>query len=520
MQFEGHQNFLYKSCLVFLCSVITFFNVPAQDSVLRRIILIGDAGKIDAQQQAVLKGAAGCIVPGITTVLFLGDNIYPSGMSLSGSADSAATREILQAQFMPMRSRGAAVYFIPGNHDWDAMGKQGLARIREQWAYLGSQHDSLLKMVPANGCPDPVEINVSENMVIIAFDSEWWLFPYNRSDDASACSCSTGKEVIDKMQELLYKNRYKVVLLASHHPFRSYGNHGGYFSLKDHLFPLTAINKNLYIPLPVIGSLYPLLRSTFLHPEDLRHPLYKSMIRQVDGVFDSLPNLIRAAGHEHGLQLIKDQHLQVVSGAGAKNAYVKKGVDALFTAKTGGFVTADLLFSSTVRLTYHTATDSGLQSAFVYDKPYMDIKKEEDQIHTDTLYADSMQVRAHASYDSVSTIHRKLFGENYRKEWAASTMLPVIKISSIKGGLKPLQKGGGHQSRSLRLQDREGKEWVLRSVNKYPETLLPEQLRETFARDVITDAMSEQHPYSALAVPVIANAAGVAHSNPVIGIVA
>ena len=83
-----------------------------------------------------------------------------------------------------------------------------------------------------------------------------------------------------------------------------------------------------------------------------------------------------------------------------------------------------------------------------------------------------------------------------------------------------MQRGGGHQSKSLRLEDKDGKEWVLRSVNKYPEILLPAGLRETFAKDIITDAMSAQHPYSALVVPVIAKATGVPYANPVIGVVA
>jgi UDP-2,3-diacylglucosamine pyrophosphatase LpxH len=52
-----------------------------------------------------------------------------------------------------MRSKGAPVYFIPGNHDWDRMGTDGLQKIKLQWQYLNDQNDSLLKMVPANGCP-------------------------------------------------------------------------------------------------------------------------------------------------------------------------------------------------------------------------------------------------------------------------------------------------------------------------------------------------------------------------------
>ena len=342
-------------------------------------------------------------------------------MALPGNADSARTQEILRAQFMPMRAKGAGVYFLPGNHDWDEMGANGLAKIKQQWSFLASQNDPLLKLVPENGCPDPVEINVSDSMVIIAFDSEWWLFTHNKSNPGADCSCNTNKDVIEKMQELFYKNRYKIILLADHHPFQSYGHHGGYFSWKDHLFPLTAVDPHLYIPLPVIGSLYPLLRSTFLNPEDLRHPLYKSMIKQVDAVFEGFPNLVHVAGHEHGLQLIQSDQLQVVSGAGAKNAFVKKGKNALFTEGAGGYVAADLLLNNTLRLTYYLSGDSRVARAFSFNKKYTDIRAEEDSIHIDALHGDSITVQAHASYDSVSRMHRSLFGENYRKEWAAPT---------------------------------------------------------------------------------------------------
>lgn len=135
-------------------------------------------------------------------------------------------------------------------------------------------------------------------------------------------------------------------------------------------------------------------------------------------------------------------------------------------------------------------------------------------------FPDSTTVRLITRYDSVSNLHRKLFGENYRKDYSLPTKLPIIRISQIGGGLTALQRGGGNQSKSLRLMDPKGKEWVLRSVEKYSEVLLPLALRQTFAKDVIKDNMSAQHPFSALVVPVFAQAAGVAHTDPVIGLVA
>lgn len=133
--------------------------------------------------------------------------------------------------------------------------------------------------------------------------------------------------------------------------------------------------------------------------------------------------------------------------------------------------------------------------------------------------SDSTTAVAKANYNQVSGMHRFLFGENYRKEWAAPTRFPQIKISEIKGGLTPTERGGGHQTRSIRLKDKSGREWVLRSIEKYPEVLIPESMRETFARDWLNDNMSAQHPYSALMIPVLAEAARVPHTNPIIGYV-
>ena len=507
--------------ILYLLILISFHLLKAQDSINHRVIFIGDAGEINSVQQKVISEATHYIIKGKTTAIFLGDNIYPRGLGLPNSPEESETKNILQSQYVPFRSQSVPVYFIPGNHDWDKSGKQGLEKIKVQSAFLHQQQDVLLKLIPTNGCPDPSVIPISEHLIIIAFDSEWWLHSFEKDSPDSVCSCNTQKEIIEKLNELFYANRGKTILLTSHHPFQSYGSHGGYFSWKDHLFPLTAANKNLYIPLPVIGSLYPILRNTFVNPQDIRHPLYQDMIKQIDEVFQDFPNMVHVAGHEHGLQLIQNKQLQVVSGAGAKKTFVKKAKDALFGKETNGFVTVDELPNKAVRFTFYELKNNTLQIAFTFTKPYQNIQTAEaNTLYNATNEKDSIFVQANEGFDKVGKFYRSLFGENYRKEWATKTKLPLIKISSFKGGLTPTQRGGGQQSLSLRLKDKNGNEWVMRSVNKYPDVVLPQQLRETFAKDILRDAMSAQHPYSALIVPVIAEAVGVPHTHPVIGWVA
>lgn len=103
---------------------------------------------------------------------------------------------------------------------------------------------------------------------------------------------------------------------------------------------------------------------------------------------------------------------------------------------------------------------------------------------------DSITVSVVSGYDSVSNLHRKFFGENYRKEWAATTRLPVIKLSEIRGGLVATEMGGGHQSRSLRLEETSGKEWVLRSVAKYSGGLAPDLIKGSLYEKWLDDNFS------------------------------
>lgn len=98
--------------------------------------------------------------------------------------------------------------------------------------------------------------------------------------------------------------------------------------------------------------------------------------------------------------------------------------------------------------------------------------------------------------------------------------MPLIRISQVAGGLTPVRQGGGFESTSLRLKDVSGKEWILRSVEKVPDKLLPAGLQGTFVIDWVGDEFSGQHPYTALVVPPLAEAAGVPHTSPVIGQVA
>lgn len=362
-----------KKLLSICCILLLALSSKAQDlsSIVSRMVFIGDAGEIDSEQSQLINHAANQVLQGKTTVVFLGDNIYPKGMGLPGSEEEKETQSVLRAQFSPMRAQGAKVYFIPGNHDWDKSGPQGLEKVKAQSRFMSAQQDPELRMVPENGCPGPVLLPISAHLSVIAFDSQWWLSSHQKNNAEAKCECNSKADVLNQMKLLAEKHKDQILLLAAHHPFRTYGAHGGKFNFMQHLFPLRDINKSLYIPLPVIGSLYPLIRGTFPSRQDIGHKAYKQMIEGIDSAITGVPNLIRISGHDHGLQFIKmDNYIQVVSGAGTKASVVLTGKHALYGKAVHGYVIMDLYPDKSISIKFYEEQAGGIAETFKFVKHY------------------------------------------------------------------------------------------------------------------------------------------------------
>ena len=106
------------------------------------------------------------------------------------------------------------------------------------------------------------------------------------------------------------------------------------------------------------------------------------------------------------------------------------------------------------------------------------------------------------------------FGNNYREEWVTPIEIPLFDFRNENGKMKIIKQGGNFQTTTLRLEDEAGKEWVLRSVDKNASDRIPENIRTGMAEDIVQDQMSASNPYGALAIPGIADAAGIYHTNP------
>jgi len=492
------------------------------DTVAARIILIGDAGALVNGKHPVASAVKHYLHPDKkTTIVYLGDNLYQFGLPDEGNRNYVLSRTVLDSQMAVAANTPAHVYMIPGNHDWANGRTYGWETLLRQEAYVNLMKEKNVEFVPNEGCPGPVEVPISNDVVMIVFDSQWFLHQNDKPGIEWDCDCKTESEFMLRLSEMLRKNYNKLVIMACHHPFMSNGIHGGYFGLKQHIFPFTDMKKNLYIPLPVLGSIYPISRSVFGSPQDISYPAYANMVNKIRAETKLHPNVIYATGHDHSLQLLKDtSHYYIVSGSGCHTSRVESSKNSLYVnGDSLGFAVLEVSKNKNVRVKFYTVNIDSATAKEAFSKNIFDFLKP-PAFAKDTAtvkipaYKDYYESDASNQYKDASALKRLILGNNYRKLWAEPVKLKVFRLKEEHGGFKIKSMGGGKQTKSLTLEDKNGKEWTLRTIDKDPEMALPENLRNTVASEIVQDMISAAHPYAPLPVASLAASAHIAHATP------
>lgn len=279
-----------------------------------RIILAGDGGKITNSVIGALKSILESESKD-TKLIYLGDNVYDYGIPSKDNFNQwQHANDLLMKQILSFEGITSQIYFIPGNHDWDWHQKDGWQAIKRQGELvensLGKGH-----MIPAFGCPGPVQLNVIAGIQIIALDTQWWLHQHSKPTTISdGCETYTQEQVLDKLDKLLRETPSGIeTLFITHHPLVSYGNHG-------------------------VGNDC---------PADLYCPAYLNMRDKLFEILEKHRPLICAAGHDHNIQVINKQpgcRYYLVSGATSNYTKIKNrsGSGTLFSLESLGFVYLEL----------------------------------------------------------------------------------------------------------------------------------------------------------------------------------
>jgi hypothetical protein len=212
-----------------------------------------------------------------------------------------------------------------------------------------------VSFAPPDGCPGPVVVDVAERLRLVVLDSQWWLHRGPRPlHPTSSCAEDSEEEVLAALRIALHGAGERQVVVVTHHPPASGGQHGGQFGVEDHLFPLRGARPWLWIPLPIVGSLYPAARGRGVSSQDLRSAAYTHMVERLEGVLRERPPLAWVGGHEHNLQVLTGRAamLYLVSGAGilGHTTRVRSLPATRYLSDRAGFLRLDVPRSGPVQL--------------------------------------------------------------------------------------------------------------------------------------------------------------------------
>ncbi|WP_298781971.1 metallophosphoesterase [uncultured Polaribacter sp.] len=444
-----------------------------------------------------------------STLIFLGDNVYETGIPKKKSKKYPLAKRRIEAQTNVAKNFNGKSIFIPGNHDW-YNGLSGLKREEK----LVKKALGKKAFLPQNGCPLE-KVNITDNIVLIIIDTHWYLTNWgNHPTINDNCEIKTRTKFFDELEGLIKKARGKTTIIAMHHPMFTYGSHGGKFSFKSHLKPL-----------PILGSLKNLLRTTTgLSNTDIQNKKYNKLKKHIITLSQENDKTIFVSGHDHNLQyIVQDNIPQIISGSGSKSMATKLSGGAKFTYGTQGFAKLDVYKDGSSEVRFYSVKDDKI----VYQSQVLSANEKNNF----TTFPDNKITEKKASIYTdeevtKSKMYRFLWGERYRQYFGTKINAPTVNLDTLFGGLKPVRKGGGHQSKSLRLKDKKGREYMMRALRKsavqflqavaFKDQYIEGQFNNTITENFLFDAFTGSHPYAPFTIGKLSDAIGVYHTNPVL----
>lgn len=495
-------------------------DTPSDSSELNhRFFLIGDAGNAEEPEaQQTLKFFEEKVKnsDGNSTILFLGDNVYPKGIPDSSHLEKRKlAEEKLYYQLEIAKNFKGQSIFMPGNHDWYS----GIEGLEEQARLVTEYLDEKKSFLPRKNCGIE-RLKINEEIVLLVIDSQWYLENWNHyptmNDD---CDIKTREDFFEEIKSELNKYQNELILLAIHHPLFSNSSHGGqHLSWRQQLFPFGNF------PLPVLGTLFNFLRTTIGIPQDLHSAPYRELANRIKTEITDRENVIVVSGHEHNLQYVEHENIkQIISGAASKTDPARAVHPYDFSYGKQGYAILDVFKDGSARVSFF-GNDDGVE-ALLFSRKIQDpipvhdweskFPDEFPETITTSIYPPEKTKK--------SGIYNWLFGRKYRDYYGMSISAPVAQLDTLMGGLKPLRAGGGTQSNSLRLADKDGREYAMRSLKKnttrflqtlYPDQYVEKDFENTGVSDFLYDFYTSSNPFYPFILSKLAQPLEINHTLP------
>ncbi len=417
-----------------------------------------------------------------STLLFLGNKVDAEELAKKENNEILELQTSLTSNFKGKR------VFIPGNKDWLA-GPEGV-RLQEKIIDKAVGKNSFQ---PEKGCPlERIKINDEVDLVVV--DSQWVLMDWDAYPTLNEdCDIKSKEEFYVELESTIKKSEGKTVILAMHHPVESLGKYGSQFSFG-------------------------------VNPQDVSNVHYEQLSNRVITIARQTRNVILLSAHDTNLQYFDIKGIpNIISGSGSNTSKARKSKDG-FSSNRLGFSKITQFKDGSVWVSFYDVSNNFSEEVFSKEIKRADSQYSQQNYNeynspeyvSKSIYTEEELKR--------SGLYKALWGEHYRDDYSTNIKIKTALLDTLYGGLKPLRKGGGHQTNSIRLVDDNGRQYAMRSAKKsalrfiqyflFKTEYLEADVAQTYFIQLLQDYWTTANPYGVLTIGDLADAVGILHPNP------
>ena len=420
-----------------------------------------------------------------STLLLLGNNSGENGFS----GDNLLGKDKIDSYANILKPYANKIIFVPGSKDWHS----GLKDLRAQEDYLKKKFKNKNVFQPKKGCPiEKIKINADVDLLIL--DSQWALSDWDNIPNINDnCHIKNKTDFYVEVEHEIIKSQGKTVLIAAYHPIATYGQYGGSYSFG-------------------------------LNPQNISNKNYKEFSDRLITIAQLSKNVVFVSGHEQNMQFIIDKKVPIIiSGAGGEIKNSRSGKKSKFNRNEKGFSKIIEYKDGSMWMSFHGESNNYASPIFSTEiiEPQENIsipdfnEKNTPEIVSKSIYKPEELER--------SGLYKMLWGEHFRKDYETPINVKSALLDTLYGGLSVMRKGGGHQTNSLRLVTKDGRQFAMRSAKKsalrfiqyfiFKTEYLEPDIEDTYFIQLLQDYWTTANPYGSLTIGDLADALDIYHAN-------
>lgn len=477
-------NFTKSKQLIFGVGLLLSATIMYSQEIEKSIFITGNLGETKDQYilDLIVKDSEKCKDP---ILLILGNSIPKK------SLEETSVKYSINKQLKIISKFKDNAIYTPGNTEWATTGQKGVRNFEK---FI--EKNSKAKFYPGNG--DPIsKKDLTDKVVLITIDSQWYLENWNENSYINDNSeIKSRSQFFLEFDNFINKEEDKIKIIAIHHPMNSLSRQG------------------------------PMANTGGFSSQDFQNQQYRSLRKRLMTIAQQAENVIFVSGHDKNLQYLNHFGIpQIISGATGKNHKVRNGAKGEFTLAENGYAKLEIYEDGKVLAHFYKAHADASMS--VFSTTVLTPKK--DKVNFNFIPRNNFEsTQSAAIYTREETnkggFYKSIWGDHYRKFYSTDIAAPVVFLDTLLGGLKPLKRGGGQQSKSLRLADRNGKEYVMRALRKstikflqanaFQDTYIGNALDGSVIDKTLLDFYTTANPYTPFAIGTLSNAVDIYHTNP------